>query len=76
MRAMSEKPLTPAAKLRLALALFESGVAMMRQKLRRDHPDASEAEVDRLLTAWLRTRPGAELGDAQGVPRPVVELPS
>jgi hypothetical protein len=58
-----------AARLRAALALFDDGVALMRQNLRRAHPDASEDEIERRLRTWLRDRPGAEHGD--GVGRPV-----
>ena len=42
---------------------------MMRAKLRRQHPDYSEAEVEQALEAWLLTRPGAEHGDGVGVRR-------
>lgn len=46
------------------MELFETGVAIMRQNLRRRFPKESEGEIDRRLTEWLRTRPGAEFGDA------------
>lgn len=59
-----------ARRLQVALDLFEAGVAMMRQKLRREHPDWSEAEVEARLSAWLQERPGAEHGDAAGRPVP------
>ena len=55
-----------AARLRVALELFETGVEMMRQKLRRDHPDFSGHEIETRVAAWLRERPGAEFGDAVG----------
>ena len=42
----------------------------MRQNLRRRHPEADEAEIERGLAAWLRHRPGAEHGDAVGRPCP------
>ncbi|MEX0658124.1 MAG: hypothetical protein WD080_03230 [Egibacteraceae bacterium] len=51
----------PAARLRTALSLHDDGVALMRQNLRRRHPRASDSEIDELLDAWLRERPGAEL---------------
>jgi Rv0078B-related antitoxin len=41
---------------------------MMRQRFRREHPDAGQEEIRERLTAWLQTRPGAENGDAQGTP--------
>lgn len=55
-----------AARLRMALSLFETGVEMMRQKLRRDHPGLADHEVEARLGSWLRERPGAEFGDAVG----------
>lgn len=64
-----------AARLRLSLDLFETGVALMRQNLRRRAPDASEAEIERRLGAWLQERPGAERGDAEGRERRVVPAP-
>jgi hypothetical protein len=48
--------------LSAAFDLFETGVRLMRQNLRRQHPEASEADIDRLLDAWLRDRPA----DAEG----------
>ena len=58
-----------AARLKTALELQRTGVAMMRQNLRRRFPHDTEAELHRRLGAWLQERPGAELGD--GVGRPV-----
>lgn len=55
--------LTPAQKLRVVLDLYEVGVDLMRQNLRRRHPEAAAAEVEGLLSVWLKTRPGAEEGD-------------
>ena len=55
-----------AARLRMALDLFEAGAEMMRQKIRRDHPDLADHEVEARLCSWLRERPGAEFGDAVG----------
>jgi hypothetical protein len=55
-----------AKKLRLALDLFDAGVDMMRQTLRRRFPEASDAEIERRIDAWLHERPGAEDGDAPG----------
>ena len=56
------------ARMRMAFDLYETAEAMMRQNLRRRHPEASEAEIERLLDAWLHHRPGAEHGDAVGRP--------
>lgn len=57
-----------AERMRLALDLFASGEALMRQQLKRLHPDWSEARLQGELLAWLRERPGAEHGDAAGRP--------
>ena len=50
----------------LAFELHEAGVALKRQNLRRRMPHASEEQIDAHLASWLRERPGAELGDAEG----------
>jgi hypothetical protein len=56
----------PRGALSATFDLFETGVRLMRQNLRRQHSDVSEDEIDRLLGEWLRHRPGAEAGDAVG----------
>lgn len=48
--------------------MSETGVEMMRQKLRRTHPDLTELEIEARLRAWLMDRPGAPFGDAVGRP--------
>jgi len=48
--------------------LNELGIEIMLMNLRRRHPDLSEAEIKTLLVTWLRERPGAPNGDAEGVP--------
>jgi hypothetical protein len=58
-----------AARFQTTLALFETAEAMLRQKLRRKYPDASEAEIEAHVREWLERRLGAEHGD--GVGRPV-----
>jgi hypothetical protein len=58
--------LTPSEKLRTALELFESGVAIRRETLKREHPAESDAEIEERLRQWLRQRPGAEDGDCVG----------
>lgn len=60
--------LTPAEQFRIALELFEEGVRIMEQNLRREHPDATDEEIDERLRAWLAHRPGAEHGDCVGRP--------
>jgi Rv0078B-related antitoxin len=50
-------------RLRTALELFEFGVAMQRQRFRRERPAASDAEIDDLLRSWMLTPSGAATGD-------------
>ncbi len=57
-----------ARRLRLALDLFSTGERLMRQRLRRVHPELSTREIEAHLMKWLRTRPGAEFGDSPGQP--------
>lgn len=64
-----------AAKLRTALLLFDSGLAMKRAQLRRQDPKASEQSISGRVAAWLRTRPGAAHGDAEGRPG-ALQVPS
>lgn len=56
-------------RLRAALDLAEAGVAVMRQNLRRAHPDAPAEHIEQLLRKWIGRRPGAEKGDCPGPPR-------
>ncbi|HEX3343597.1 MAG TPA: hypothetical protein VHS09_03450 [Polyangiaceae bacterium] len=67
---MSAAPDIVARRMRLALELAEMGEAMLRQRLRRKHPDASTEAIDAMVAAWRGRRPGAELGDGQGRPVP------
>jgi hypothetical protein len=57
---------TAGDRLRLALAMYEDGVAMMRLSLARRHPHASPGELDDRMRAWLQDRDHA---DAAGVLR-------
>jgi hypothetical protein len=58
----------------IASELLELAMAMRAQRHRREHPDATDAEVDAVVRAWRLDRPGAPFGDAEGVsvswPRP------
>ncbi|HVS66742.1 MAG TPA: hypothetical protein VMT85_24925 [Thermoanaerobaculia bacterium] len=63
---MKQNDADAAARLRTAFDLFVAGERLMRQNLRRQHAEASDEEIDRLLRAWMRERPGAERGDATG----------
>jgi hypothetical protein len=55
-----------ADSFRTTLDLFDTGLALMRQNLRRSHPEAADEEIDRLLRDWLLDRPGAGSGDCPG----------
>ena len=69
-----DSPEAMAARLRMAFDLCELGESMRRAQLQREHPDATDDEIESLLLAWLETRPGAEHGDAFG--RPIAWPPS
>ena len=51
---------------RTTLDLFDTGLDLMRQNLQRDHPGATEQEIERRLHQWVQDRPGAEFGDCPG----------
>ena len=55
-----------ADRSRAALAMFETGVKIKRQTLRRENPGLTELEIDARVRAWLSERPGAEFGDTVG----------
>lgn len=63
---VDDAPDVMAARLRTAFELFELGAAVRRAQLRRERPDASDEAIEALLLDWIRTRPGAEHGDAWG----------
>lgn len=44
---------SPAEKLEQALDMMRAGIRLKRATLHRQHPEADEAELDRLLTEWL-----------------------
>jgi hypothetical protein len=48
--------------------MLELAIEMRRNRARREHPDASDAEIDALVRTWLHDRPGAPFGDAEGRP--------
>ena len=72
---MSTDAARVALRLRLALDLFATGETMMRQKLRRESPEAADREIEAQLQQWLADRPGAEYGDAAGRPVPWPRTP-
>src|SRR5258708_33181877 len=57
------------ARLRLAMAMHSEGMALMRENLRRAHPDATERELDELLERWASSRPADAPGRATPWPR-------
>jgi hypothetical protein len=46
--------LTPRERLLQALEMYDEGVRLQRNNLRRRHPDANDHEIDRMLDRWLR----------------------
>jgi hypothetical protein len=62
-----------AVRLRLALDMFTTGEDLARQRMRREHPDWTGQRIDEQIGVWLRERPGAQNGDAEGR---TVEWPS
>lgn len=65
---MPSTPQSVADAFRMTLDLFETGLDLMRQNLRRTHPEAGDEEIERRLHDWLLDRPGAETGDCPGRP--------
>jgi hypothetical protein len=59
---------TPTDRLRLSLEMFQDGLEIMRQNLRRRHPTESPAEIEVRISRWLEERAGAPDGDAVGRP--------
>ena len=59
-------PSPVADAFRTTLDLFETGLGLMRQNLRRTHPESADEEIEQLLHDWLLQRPGAESGDCPG----------
>lgn len=58
----------PAERLRLAFELIDLAERMLRQRLRREHPDLTDAQLEARIDAWYLHRPGALDGDAVGTP--------
>jgi len=46
-------PESTPGRFHAAIALHNTGVAMMCQNLRRRHPQAGDAQIDGLLAEWL-----------------------
>jgi hypothetical protein len=64
--------LSPAQRIlerfQLTLDLYDLSERMLRQKLRRKHPQATDAELEVKVAEWIARRPGAEHGDGEGRP--------
>jgi Rv0078B-related antitoxin len=66
---MDLSPGSPEAeRFRVTLDLFDLGVQMYRQRMRREHPQYNEEAIEAEVQAWLFRRPGAEFGDYPGRP--------
>ncbi len=64
---METEPLTEIQRrARQTFDLFQTAVDLMRQNLRRRHPEASPEEIAERLRAWMLSRPDAPHGDAAG----------
>ena len=48
---------TPADRLRLAFDLIDFAERMLRQRLRRDHPQWTDDQVERSIDAWYLDQP-------------------
>jgi hypothetical protein len=66
----SQDPRAVAERLRSALDLMAAGAALMRQRIRREHPELSSDEVGARMLDWLRARPADAPGRRVGWPRP------
>ena len=61
--------MTNSERLRITFQLFDDGMDMMKQTLRRRHPAATDQELDKLFHSWLRERPMDAPGEATLFPR-------
>jgi Arc/MetJ-type ribon-helix-helix transcriptional regulator len=50
-------------------ALMQAAIVLVRERLRRDFPDAAEADLDRRVAQWLHER--CDGGQADGPGRPI-----
>jgi Rv0078B-related antitoxin len=61
---VANPPLPLERRLLVALELQEFGIALMRQNIVRRNPEATEQQIDDLLSEWMTSRPP----DAPGRP--------
>ena len=54
--AVAEQP-PEAKRFQEVVELHEFGVALYRQRMRRENPQAGENEIDAMVRAWLAERP-------------------
>jgi hypothetical protein len=47
-----------AQRFRLALDMAGAGIQLYRQRMRREHPDADDEEIEAEVQGWLMRRPG------------------
>jgi hypothetical protein len=59
---MPSDPRDEPAVLEVMDALHEAGVALMRQNLRRRHPDESDGQIDARLRRWLQDLEERDVG--------------
>src|SRR5262245_16526348 len=64
-----------ANKLKVAFEMFDLGITMMRQSLRRRNPRATKRQIDDLLAEWLASRPLGVPGRHVAWPRPSLPRP-
>ena len=46
-----------ARRVQAALEMHELGVRMYRQRMHREHPQATRRDIDGMITTWLAERP-------------------
>ena len=60
-------PTPEARRISDVFEMHEFGVTLYRQRMRREHPDAAETEIDALTRSWLLTpRPAERIRAALG----------
>jgi hypothetical protein len=52
----------------MALDMYEFGERMLRARLLRERPDATDDDIRSAIQEWLLHRPDAPFGDAVGRP--------
>ncbi len=62
-------------RMEIAFDLYQTAEIIMRQNLRRRHPELDDAEIEQRLAEWRKRRPGAEHGDGVGrhIPKDEIE---